>query len=157
MEFWHAVNGDSFIWARLISKPNCKSEATIDVHLWHFEIRVLDVSGIACNMVQLCYAVSFGFWGGDRFRGRTIRTRTLKPVYFLLLKEHFRNPNSFVCDLREWNTSIFGRPRYNIMKWIYLIMQIFSFHVLIPSNWKHKKYLSSVDNQDIFCSFKHIQ
>ena len=59
--------------ARLISKPNYKSEDTIDVHLGHFEIHVLDASGTAFNIVQLRYAVSFGIWGGDRFRGRTIR------------------------------------------------------------------------------------
>ena len=71
MEFWQAVNGDSFIWARLMRKPNYESEAIRDVHLWHFEILVLDILGTACNTVQLRYAVSFGIWDG----GRTIKLK----------------------------------------------------------------------------------
>ena len=31
-----------------------------------------DISGNACNIVQLRYAVSFGLWGDDRFRGHTM-------------------------------------------------------------------------------------
>ena len=41
-------------------------------HAWYFEIRVLDVLGTACNIVQLSYAVFFVIGTGDRHRGRML-------------------------------------------------------------------------------------
>ena len=56
-EFRHAENGNLFTCARLIRRPNNKSEAARCVHLWNFEIRGLDALGTACNIVQLRYTI----------------------------------------------------------------------------------------------------
>ena len=112
-----------------MSKPNYKLEATIDVHLWHFEIPVLHVSGTACNIVQLRYAVSFGFWGGDRFRGRTI-----KPSFMKLDSN---------LQMKLWGGGTVKYMNYGIVymnyKLSFLNSQYFLWYMIKESNESHAK------------------